>query len=53
MVKAVARDDGQLILNDGSGKTIADTYLSLGWSVLAVLPGDSSNEAAFIMQASH
>jgi hypothetical protein len=53
MVSAVARsEDGQLIINDGKNKTIAETYLQLGWRIVAVLPAvGSSNEVRFILGA--
>ena len=34
LVKAVVRSgDGMLVVNDGSGNTIADTFLARGWKI--------------------
>lgn len=49
LVKTVARSDGSLIIGDGSG-TVADAYLSKGWSVLGILPGATSNEVLFVLR---
>ena len=51
LVRTVARQDGHLVLDDGSNQTFGNSYLRLGWSILAVLPGASSNEVVFILQA--
>jgi hypothetical protein len=51
LVKAVVRTgDGMLVVNDGSGNTIADAFLAKGWKVLGVFGGGSSNEVAFVLQ---
>jgi hypothetical protein len=53
MVTAVARaGDDNLVVNDGQNKTVAETYLRVGWRIVAVLPAiGSSNEVRFILEA--
>jgi hypothetical protein len=51
LIRAVVRTgDGALVVNDGGGNTIAEAFLARGWKILAILPGASSNEVAFVLQ---
>jgi|GEM_PF-6814920 hypothetical protein len=49
LVKAVARADGFLMV-DGGGDTIADAYLSKGWTILGIVPGAARDEVGFVLQ---
>ncbi len=49
LVKTIARADGFLII-DGGSETVADFYLSKGWTILGILPGRSPDEVSFVIR---
>jgi hypothetical protein len=49
LVRTKARADGFLMV-DGSNETIADAYLSKGWTILGVLQGATPNDVSFVVR---
>jgi hypothetical protein len=51
LIRAIERaGDSELIINDGTNRTIEEAYLSKRWRILGVLPGSSSNQIVFVLQ---
>jgi hypothetical protein len=51
LVRAVADEDGNLKVNDGTNRTIGQAFR--GCRVLAVYPGGSSNQVCFVLAVSN
>ena len=49
LVKTIARADGFLVI-DGGSETVADVYLSKGWTILGILPGGTPDEVSFVIR---